>query len=130
MKTIAYFPLRDALRCDRLLRALARRAEPDAPTFASDHNIFKQSTDLVQSLIHRDPYLLPLAVATIRRLKALGFQRQDPEFCFIYLFNCLTALDLDIPLTDDQLYEFILFFCEFQRALQEESDREFEGFFE
>ncbi len=127
MQTIEYSPLRDALRCDRLLRALGRRIPPGV-IHASDQNIFEQSIELVQALIRHDPHSLPFALEAIERLQAVGFQRQHPDECFFYLLNCLTALRLDIPIQDEQFYEFILFFSEFSRALQNESDREFAGF--
>lgn len=128
MNTLEFSPLRDALRCDRLLRALGRRIPPGAIIQTSDQNIFEQSIELVRALIRHDPCLLPFALEAIERLQAVGFQRQHPDECFFYLLNCLTALRLDMPLPDEYFYEFILFFSEFQRALQNESDREFAGF--
>ncbi len=128
MNTLEFSPLKDALRCDRLLRTLGRRVPPGAKIYASDQNVFEQGIELVRALIQHDSRYLPFALAAIERLEAVGFQRENPDEYFSYLLNCLTALRLDMPLRDDQLYEFFLFFSEFHRALQDESDREFAGF--
>ncbi|MBP5993902.1 MAG: hypothetical protein KA731_03255 [Candidatus Moranbacteria bacterium] len=125
MQTIEYTPLQDALQ---LLQTIGRRAQPGALIYESDGDIFQRNSHIVQALIRNDSQYLPFALVAIERLQSVGFQQHDPNDCFFYLLNCLTALHMDMPLHDSQLYELILFFSEFHSALQHESARDSAGF--